>query len=235
MTAPSGRFARFLRVAVNTLLTPAKDPRTVYADPAQQQRGLLEQVRMAQQRLAATRTRLEEQRAAAVENARRLENQARQALTAGHDDLARLALRRERIVLTEIAHLEGQIGALQREEEQLATIDQRLSARIDALRAREQMAAARHTAARAQIAVGEALSGVAEMGDDGARVERIERDADELEARAGAIDELIGHRVLGGEPSLAADFPGDADIEERLAALRQDVATMSPHAKEERS
>jgi phage shock protein A len=202
MTGSSSRFGRFLKSSVNALLTPAEDPRTAYADPTQQQRAMLEQLRIASQRLAATRSRLEFQRVAVGEKVQLLEDQARQALAADREDLARLALQRQRIGQAEIEYLDRQIDGLQREEAQLATIEQRLSARIEALRAREQMAAARHTAARAQVAVGEALSGVGAVSGDSEIVERIERDAEELEARADAIEELINTGVLGTRQEL---------------------------------
>lgn len=226
MARSAGRLTRFLKSSVDALLAPAEDPRTIYADPAQQQRQLLLQLGGARQRLRVSRERLEAQRIEAVEHARGLQVQARHALIAEREDLARFALHRQRIIHDEIVHLDRQVTALQREETHLSVVEQRLRAQIESLRSREQMAEARRTAAEAQVAVGEVLSGAGVATNDTDLVARIERDAEEMEARARAIEELMAAGVLGigAEPG-AGPFTGyDPEIEERLAALKRDVA-----------
>ncbi len=230
MARSSGRLTRFLKASVDAMLTPAEDPRTLFADQAHQQRQLLMQLGSARQRLEASRERLERQRVEAVEQADGLQVQARHALTAGREDLARLALRRQQMIHREIKDLDRQVAALEREATRISEIEQRLRAQIEAVRSREQIAVARRTAAEAQVAVSEALFGAGVTPSDPDVVARIERDADVLEARADAIEELIaaGMLGLGGELEAGAFTGDDADIESRLDALKQDVSDKRP-------
>lgn len=225
MARASGRLARMLKASVDSLLAPAEDPRTAFADPAEQQQALLDHLRQARRRLTTSRLRLEVRRSEAEEQVRACDAQARHALLAGRDDLARLALHRQRIARQETSQLNGQIEALEREETQLLVVDQRLAAQIEAMRSREQLAEARRSAAEAQVAVGEALSGAGSAVGDVQLIERIERDAEAMEARAEAIEGLISSGLLGGGAG-AAPEPADHlddEIEFRLAALKAEL------------
>ena len=197
MAAQSNRFGRFLKSSVTTLLQPAEDPRKSNATPEQEQQRLLAQVHGATARLSATRERLQQQRAGVAESIETLDNEARQSVRAGHEEFARLALQRQRAGQAELVQLDRQIASLRREEDRLAAIGQRVNAQIEAVRAREQLAAARHSAAQAQVAVGEALSGFGSIASDTGLIEQIERDAEVLEARADAIEELTVAGILG--------------------------------------
>lgn len=188
---------------------------------------LLAQVRKATVRLTSTRERLEVQRATVAESMVAMDGEARTALRAGQEELARLALQRQRTCGLEVTQLDRQIAGLRREEDRLAGIGQRVSAQIEALRAREQMAAARHSAAQAQVAVGEALSGLGSFTSDSGLVEQIERDAEAMEARADAIEELttagiLGERI-GSYPGARTAGVGDEEIERRLQQLKTEL------------
>lgn len=232
MARASGRLARMLKASVDSLLTPAEDPRTTFADPAQQQQALLDQLRQARGRLTTSRLRLEVRRTEAEEQVRACEAQARHALKAGRDDLARLALHRQRIARQEVSQLNGQIGALQREETQVLVVDQRLAAQIEAMRSREQLAEARRSAAEAQVAVGEALSGAGATADL-QLIEQIERDAEALEARAEAIEGLISSGLLGSGAGGSHEPLNhlDDDIEIRLIDLKAEMTGDRPERK----
>lgn len=226
MAGSKNRLGRFLKSSVDAFLTPAENPRENLADPEQQQKVLLEHVRTAALKLGATRQRLEAQRSGADELVATLDAEARKALQIGRDDLARLALQRQRSGLADIDQLNQQIAGLRQEEQHLGLVGQRIGARIEAARAREQLAAARHSAAQAQVAVGEVLSGIGAFPGEINLAERIERDAEDLEARATAIEELIatgvlGRGLLGGAN---ADAAPDDEIERRLEALRNEMA-----------
>jgi phage shock protein A len=227
MARLGGRIGRLLKASAEALLTPAEDPRTAYAGPEQQQLLLMEQVQAAAERLKTIRTRLQDRREDAAARIAAFEEEAKGALVAGHEQEARIALQRERIAHMEIEQLDRQIVELVTEEVRLAAAIQRISARMEQLRARQRLAAARHTAARAHVEIGEALAGVDAAAGESIAVDRIERDADALEARADAIEELIERGVFGRpqlEPSgWPEDKAADAEIDERLAALKRDL------------
>ena len=229
-----GRLGRFLRSSADSLLAPAEDPRRRFIDPAQQQHDLLLHVQSATVRLTETRERLEHQRLAIYQSAEQLDNEARLALIKNREDLARLALRRQRLCLTEIAKFDRQIQGIGSEEQQLAEIERQVIAQIEATRMRAEMAVARRSAAEAQVAAGEALSGIGTWAESTEHVERLERDAEDLQARADAIEELLGLGLLG-QPIAQSDnsftsgtseSASDAEIESRLAALKREQASL---------
>lgn len=228
MAGSTSRLGRLFKTSFSALFTPAENPRELEPNPEQQQRRLLSNVRDAIRSLAATREQLERQHEAVELSAHYIEDEARCAVSAHRDDLARIALQRHRSAMLEADQLRGQITGLLREEGRLAMVEQRISGEIEAARARQQLAEARHSAARAQVAVGEALSGIGAVAGTSEIAQRIERDAEDLESRASAIGELIAAGVLGsglvGEPS---DEAGSDEIERQLAALKMELAVRS--------
>jgi phage shock protein A len=219
-----GRFGKLLKSSLGSLMTPAQDPRATFADPIQRQLALREQVQAASAGVQAARGRFEAQRTAAEASLPELESAARAALVAGRDDLARIALKRRHVLATSVDQLHRQIAALDGELHRLALIDQQITAQLNTFAAREQLAALRRSTAQAQIEIGEALSGVNGSPADVPGIEEIEREAEALESRAAAIDELMAAGVLGGSVWVTPAAPDtDGEIERQLAALRQEI------------
>ena len=137
----------------------------------------------------------------------KLDGQARQAMAAGREDLARLALQRKQASLMELEGLDQQIADLEIEQEKLTHAEQRLQAKVAAFRTRKEVVKAQYNAAQAQVRIGSALSGISEeMSDVSLAIERAEHKTEDMRARAGAIDELAELGVLddfsgtGGDP-----------------------------------
>src|SRR5699024_4211988 len=79
----------------------------------------------------------------------------------------------------------------------LTLASQRLQANVDAFRTKKETLKATYNAAEAQSKIGEAFSGISEeMGDVGMAVERAEDKTAEMQARAGAVDELLASGAL---------------------------------------
>ena len=93
---------------------------------------------------------------------------------------------------------------LQAEEEKLTTASQRLQAKVDSFRTKKETIKATYTAAEAQTRINEAFSGISEeMGDVGLAIQRAEDKTAQMQARAGAIDELLASGALddySGQP-----------------------------------
>lgn len=225
MARSVGRFGRLLRSAFDSLMAPAPDPRAIYAEPSARRRDLIDQARTATERLAETRARLESRRDESRQWTAALEERARQAMAVGDEAAARAALERAAQAQTAFVPLGRQIAALREDEARLAAALSRSAAQLELLVAREQLAATRHSAAQARVAVGEALSGLdAPAGMP--PIERIERETTRLQARAEAIEELLGDNYFSGAQH-AFIQPGDADdhaIDARLAALARQLA-----------
>ena len=98
---------------------------------------------------------------------------------------------------SKLNYLEQQYALMQAEEEKLAVALARFQARVDAFDTQKETLKAAYTAAEAQARIGEALAGISEEMRDAAMVlQRAEDKTMQVEARAGAIDELLASGAL---------------------------------------
>src|SRR5436305_4088614 len=191
------RLALIFKAKANKVLDKHEDPRETLDYSYEKQLELLTKVRRGVADVATSRKRLELQMQQLQASADKLQSQAQQAVQAGRDDLAREALTRRAAVNQQIADLSTQHAQLQGEEEKLTTASQRLQAKVDSFRTRKETIKATYTAAEAQTKIGEAMSGISEeMGGVGLAMQRAEDKTQQMQARAGAVDELIASGAL---------------------------------------
>nr|BFE60021.1 PspA/IM30 family protein [Dactylosporangium thailandense] len=227
----SRRLADLFRIKANKALDRAEDPREVLDYSYERQLEMLTKVRRGVADVATSRKRLDLQLAQLQQAADRLQGQAAEAVDMGRDDLAREALTRRAAVATQMGEISAQRDTLTGEEAKLTTAATRLQARVEAFRTRKETIKATYTAAEAQSRVGEAVSGISEeMGDVGMAVQRAEDRTAQMQARAGAIDELLTSGALqdatattAGRDDLQAALDaarGDQGVDRELAALK---------------
>ncbi len=210
------RIAALFRVKANKALDRAEDPREVLDYSYEQQLEMVQKVRRGLADVTTSRRRVELQVTQLQLSAGKLQDQAQQALAAGREDLARAALIRRAAVISQISDLQGQQASLQAEEDKLTLATQRLEAKVGAFRTRKETIKAAYTAAEAQTRVGEAVSGISEeMGDIGLAMQRAQDKTEQMQARAGALDELLASGALQD-----ATVPGGRDdVQSQLDAL----------------
>jgi phage shock protein A len=233
----SRRLALVFRTKASRMLDRAEDPREVLDYSYRRQLELLAQVRRGVADVATSRKRLELQMEQLRGSADRLSEQARQAVAAGRDDLAREALGRRAGVIAQLEDLRGQHASLASEEDRLTVATQRLQAQIEAFRTRKETVKATYTAAEAQTKIGEAVAGVSEeMGDVGLAIQRAEDRTQQMQARAGAIDDLIASGALesatgGPRDDIQAELDrlsATADVDRELAELKRALPATGP-------
>jgi len=236
------RLQMIFSAKANKALDSAEDPRETLDYSYQRQLEMLQKVRRGVADVATSRKRLELQMQQIKAQSDKLEGQSRQALAAGREDLAREALTRRSGVQQQLTDLTAQHAALQAEEEKLTLASQRLQAKVDAFRTRKETIKATYTAAEAQTKIGEAFSGISEeMGDVGLAVQRAEDKTQALQARAGAIDELLASGALDDMSGTAKDditaelerMGSQGEVELELARLKGELgAGSAPEAIE---
>ncbi|MGI5488212.1 PspA/IM30 family protein [Microtetraspora malaysiensis] len=210
------RIADLFRIKANKALDSAEDPREMLDYSYSRQLELLSKVRRGVADVATSRKRVELQLTQVRQSAAKLEAQAQQALSAGREEIAREALTRRAAALSQLGDLQGQYDSLQAEEERLTLAGQRLQAKVEAFRSRKEMVKASYTAAEARTRINESVTGISEeMGDIGLAIQRAEDKTAQLEARAGALDELLASGALE-DATLPA---GHDDLQTRLAAI----------------
>ena len=239
----SRRIAALFRVKADKALDRAEDPREVLDYSYEQQLEMVNKVRRGVADVATSRKRVELQLTQLQLSAGKLQGQAQQALAAGREDLAREALIRRAAVTSQISDLQGQQASLQAEEEKLTLASQRLEAKVGAFRTRKETIKAAYTAAEAETHVGEAVSGISEeMGDIGMAMQRAQDKTEQMQARAGALDELLASGALqdatvpGGRDDVQAQLDAltaGHDVDGELARMKAQLpASAAPPAVE---
>jgi len=191
------RLSTVFKAKANKTIDRMEDPRETLDYSYQRQLEMLQKVKRGLVDVATSRKRLELQGEQLQAKAAKLFDQARRAMAAGREDLAREALTRRAAIEPELESLRTQHAQLLAEETKLTEASKRLSAQVEAFRTRKETIKASYSAAEAQTKVGEALSGISdEMGDIGLAVQRAEDRTTALQSRAGAIDELLASGAL---------------------------------------
>jgi phage shock protein A len=230
------RVSLVFKAKANKALDKMEDPRETLDYSYQRQLELLTKVRRGVADVATSRKRVELQMNQLQQQANKLQDQARKALSMGREDLAREALTRKASAQSQLDDLQVQYAQLQAEEEKLTVASQRLQAKVDAFRTRKETIKATYTAAEAQTRINEAFSGISEeMGDVGMAIQRAEDKTAQMQARAGAIDELMASGALDDVGGRRDDIQSEldvmsanSDVERELAMLKGELTAGAP-------
>jgi phage shock protein A len=231
------RVSLIFRAKADKALDKLEDPRETLDYSYKQQVEMLTRVRRGVADVATSRKRVELQMNSLQKEIAKRDTQARDALGKGREDLARAALQNKGQLQAQYADLETQFAQLQEQEEKLTLASQRLDARVQAFRTRKETIKATYTAAEAQTRINEAFSGISEeMGDIGLAIQRAEDKTAQMQARAGAIDELLASGALedhvsGGSDYIQAELDkigAGSDVESELARMRGEISANAP-------
>ena len=235
------RFSDVMKAKTSEMLDKAEDPRETLDYSYERQLEMVQKVRRGLADVATSRKRVELQATQMQASADKLGEQARQAVAAGKEDLAREALNRRAGVEAQIEGLKGQQAQLAGEEEKLTLALQRLQAKVEAFRTKKETIKATYTAAEAQTKIGEAVSGISEeMGDVGLAIQRAEDKTANMQARAGAVDELLASGALddvtsepGGDIQAQLDaLTAGSSVDDELAKMKAELGAGAPAPKE---
>ena len=178
--------------------------------------------------IAASRKRIELQEDQLRHSAEHLQDQAKSALGVGREDLAREALTRKAAALDQVDQMEPQHQQLVDEEAKLAQTLKTLQARVNQFRTQKETMKAQYTAAKAVTSVNEDAAGISKsIGDSGAALTRAQDKIAAMQARSGALDELLESGVLEDTGNGGDDIQRELDqlgagsgVDDELAALK---------------
>ena len=210
------RMSTVVKAKVNKILNKFEDPRETLDYSYEKQLELLKNVKRGVAEVVTAKKRLELQKVKLEQNVIKLDDQAREAVIAGREDLARIALERKSTSQAEIAGLSQQIADVAKQQEKLMATEKSLSAKIETFRSTKETIKAQYSAAEAQVKITESVSGISEeMSDVGLTVQRAQDKTENMKARASALDELV-------EAGTLEDVTGGTkdDIERELAKIK---------------
>src|SRR5919107_1868761 len=217
MAGMSGRFSTVVKAKINKLLDKAEDPGETLDYSYQAQLQNLQNVKKGIADVVTAKKRLQMQAEKLEQNVVKLDTQARQALAAGKEDLARMALERKTVAQTELQSLDSQIAELEDQQQKLTDSEQRLRTKVEAFRTKKEVIKAQYNATEAQVRIYEAATGVGEeMADVGLAMQRAMDKTEQMRARADAVSEL---EEAGTFDDLTQLGSGQDDIDRQLAAL----------------
>src|SRR6478752_5244338 len=202
MAGLMSRASLVVKSKFSKLLDHAEDPGETLDYSYEKQLELLQNVKRGIADVVTAKKRLEIQETQLQQSLVKLDAQAREALAAGREDLARQALERK--------------SGLQQQLQSLIASEKTLSAKVEAFRSQKETIKAQYSAAEAQVRIGEAATGIGEqMADTGLAIQRAKDKTDQMQARASAIDELTTSGALEDDTA-----SGD-DIDRQLAQISQ--------------
>ncbi len=225
------RLRLLFNTEVSSALDEAEDPRKVLDYAYSQQRELLVTLRRGLVDVATSKQQLEQQARKLETRIPQLDEQAMRAVEAGRDDLARVALERKKLAMSEMEGLTKQIAEIEVDKQRLATQERTLQLRIEQFRTHREVVSARYSAAEAEVRLKESLAGVSgELAELVMAVGRAEEKTERLQARARAIDSLVDMGSLppiGGGDFVEAELLRitiSKDVEDELAAIKAEFA-----------
>jgi phage shock protein A len=229
MPGMSGRFSTVVKSKISRLLDKAEDPGETLDYSYQQQLEALQNVKKGIADVVTAKKRLQMQSTKLEQSVVKLDTQARQALSAGNEDLARVALERKNVAQTELQGLDQQVSELEAQQQKLIDNEQKLRTKIEAFRTKKEVIKAQYSAAEAQVRISEAATGVGEqMADIGLAMQRAQDKTEQMRARADAVAEL---EEAGTFDDLTALGPGQDDIDRQLAQLSSSATVDDELAK----
>jgi phage shock protein A len=217
MAGLGGRMSTVIKAKVSKLLDRAEDPGETLDYSYQQQQQNLQNVKKGIADVVTAKKRLQLQSEKLEQQVLKLDTQARQALAAGNEDLARQALERKNLIQSELQGLDPQVKELEHQQEALIENEKKLRSKIEAFRTKKEVIKAQYSAAEAQVRISEAANGVGEeMADLGLAMQRAEDKTETMRARASAVEEL---EKAGAFDDITALGSGQDDIDRQLSEL----------------
>jgi phage shock protein A len=231
------RASMVIKAKLSKLLDRAENPTETLDYSYEQQLRLLQDVKRGIADVTTSKKRLQMQTTQLEQSVVKLETQARDALTANREDLARAALERKAVVQQQLQGLDQQVAQLGGQQEKLVTSEKQLQAKIEAFRSQKEVIKAQYSAAEAQVRIGEAATGIGEqMADTGLAIQRAKDKTEQMQARASAVEELVESGTLedftaGGQTALdreLAQIQAGTQVDRELEALKSELGSGEP-------
>jgi phage shock protein A len=225
------RFTLIFKSKASKALDRAENPNETLDYSYEKQLQQLQNVKRGIADVTTAKKRLELQYTSMQQQVEKLDGQARDALKAGREDLAREALTRKATVEAQLQDIMTQGQQLEAQQQKLIEGEKTLSAKVESFRSQKEVIKAQYSAAEAQVRISEAASGIGEdMADVGMAVERAKDKTQQMQARASAVDELTQAGALDDFTSSNDDIDRQlreisqsSQVDDELAKMKAEV------------
>jgi phage shock protein A len=229
------RTSEITQAKISKLLDRAENPEETLDYSYEQQLEQLQNVKRGIADVTTAKKRLELEDSSLQQQIAKLDAQAKEALQAGREDLAREALTRKASLHAQVEGLGQQEQQLAAQEQKLIDGEQALQAKVEAFRSQKEVIKAQYSAAQAQVKVGEAATGIGEhMADVGLAIQRAQDKTEQMQARAAAVDELTTSGALEDYTAQGDDLDRQlaqvsesSQVDDELAKLKAELGQPS--------
>jgi phage shock protein A len=217
MPGLGGRIETLTKAKISHLLDRAEDPAETLDYAYEQQLEDLQKVKQGIAEVVTSKKRLQLQEEQLGQQVAKLDGQAREAMSAGREDLARAAIERKQLIAQETSSLDQQVADLESQQQKLIDAERSLETKIEEFRTKKEVIKAQYSASEAQVQISEAATGIGDhMADLGQAMQRAIDKTDQMQARASAVEEL---QAAGTFDDLTSLGPPQDDVDRQLDQL----------------
>lgn len=216
-------------------LQKAEDPAEVFNYSYTKQLEQLQQLRQGLVTVVQNEKHVELLEAQVEAQAKRLQQQAVQAMQQNREDLARLALQRKEALNSQVEGYKQQLEQLAEQHRKIELLVQQAEQRVSTFNTQKEMVEAQYQAAKASVQISEAATGLSkESSEMNLAMQRAQEKVLQMQSRANAIDALLDSGSPGDQGLLGGGQATDLDhqlaqissahnVEEELAAMCKQI------------
>ncbi len=230
------RFNNIIAAQANKFLNAAEDTDAALELSYETMLSNLQETKRHLADVVAEQITLERQINAQQQGIFRYEQDARLAMQAGREDLARRALTEKSGQEARLQTILASHEHVMQQADKLKSFQMKLTDRIDQFRTQKEVLKAEHQAAAAQIKATESLAGIGSgLGNANDTIRRAQEKTQLLSAKAEAMERLMDEGALNGPGDQQGQISHEIeqlrltnDVDAQLAKMRAELAAPEP-------
>ena len=228
--------SEILQGKINHFLNNAEDPAEALDLSYEKMITNLQETKRHLADVVTEKVSLESQMAQAQKAADKADADAKMALGANREDLARAELAQKQSELQKLASLKEAHDAVAAQSQKLQDYEQKLQDHIEQFRTQKEVTKSEMTAAKAEVQAGESLSGIGKgMDDAGEAMRRAQDRTAQMESKATAMDGLIESGTLSDPLDTRSQTDKELDKVRASSGIDDDLARLKAEMAKEKS
>ncbi|MGC9238588.1 MAG: PspA/IM30 family protein [Acidithiobacillus sp.] len=230
--------SEILQARINHFLNNAEDPSETLDLSYEKMLSSLQETKRHLADVVTEKISLESQMNDAQKAADRAEADARTALAANREDLAKAELAQKQTALEKLQSLKDAHDQISAQADKLTDYERKLQDRIEQFRNQKEVMKGEMLAAKSEVAAGESLAGIGKgMDDAGEALRRAQDRTRQMQAKAQAVDGLMASGALADPLDTRSQTDREMDklresggVDADLARLKAEMAKSSTSA-----
>ncbi|MBU2812151.1 PspA/IM30 family protein [Acidithiobacillus thiooxidans] len=228
--------SEILQGKVNHFLNNAEDPAETLDLSYEKMITNLQETKRHLADVVTEKVSLESQMAQAQKAADKADADAKMALGANREDLARAELAEKQSELQKLASLKEAHDAVSAQSQKLQDYEQKLQDHIEQFRTQKEVTKSEMMAAKAEVQAGESLSGIGKgMDDAGEAMRRAQDRTAQMESKATAMDGLIESGALSDPLDTRSQTDKELDKVRASSGVDDDLARLKAEMAKEKA